>query len=310
VFLQTEDWTMQTRRNFLKAAASLGVAAGTLSFPAIARELRKQLPTRVIPSTGETLPIIGLGNSNAFREGDVETSMQVIARLTGAGGSYIDCGGPSRTVVVEAAQAINALDQVFLGTYFSGADDTLARQEAVQLLEMTGRTSLDLMHNYPEDAAPNWDTFRGWKANGLTRHIGVSRHVKEAYPVMMQLMETGDVDILQVNYSLLETEAEERILPMAQDLGVAVTINRPFINGRYFDVVHGKELPPWAADFDCESWAQFSLKFILSHPAVTCVLTETANPKHAVDNLSAGLGRLPDPGERKRMQTYFKEIAS
>ena len=123
-------------------------------------------------------------------------------------------------------------------------------------------------------------------------------------------METGDVDILQVNYSLLETEAEERILPMAQDLGVAVTINRPFINGRFFDVVHGKALPPWAADFDCESWAQFSLKFILSHPAVTCVLTETANPKHAVDNLSAGLGRLPDAGEGKRMQAYFKEIAS
>jgi diketogulonate reductase-like aldo/keto reductase len=310
VLLATEDETMPTRRSFLTVAASLGVAAGLLPLPAIARELRQLLPTRVIPSTGETLPIIGLGNSNAFREGDIEASMQVIARLTGAGGSYVDCGGPSRLVVAEAAASINALDQLFLGTYFSGADDALARQEAVQLLKMTGRTSLDLMHNYPEDAAPNWDTFRGWKANGLTRHIGVSRHVKEAYPVMMQLMETGDVDILQVNYSLLETEAEERILPMAQDLGVAVTINRPFINGRFFDAVHGKDLPPWAADFDCDSWAQFSLKFILSHPAVTCVLTETANPKHAVDNLSAGLGRLPDASERNRMQAYFKEIVS
>ena len=301
---------MLTRRSFCAAAASLGMLAGTAPFSAVARELQKQLPSRAIPSTGETLPIIGLGNSNAFREGDIETSMQVIGRLAAVGGSYVDCGGPSRMVVAEAAKAINALDDLFLGTYFSGADDALARKEAAEMLEVTGKPTLDLMHNYPEDAEPNWDAFRGWKESGLTRHIGVSRHVKEAYPVMMQLMQTGDVDILQVNYSLLETEAEERILPMAEDLGVAVTVNRPFINGRYFDVVHGKDLPPWAADFDCESWAQFSLKFILSHPAVTCVLTETANPKHAVDNLSAGLGRLPDARERARMQTYFKEIAS
>ena len=98
-------------------------------------------------------------------------------------------------------------------------------------------------------------------------------------------MNTGSVDFLQVNYSLMEPEAEERVLPTAMDNGVAVTTNRPFINGEFFSLVRGRELPGWAAEFDCESWAQFSLKFILSHPAVNCVLTETANPKHAVDNL-------------------------
>ena len=298
---------MWTRRRVIESFIASGVASA-LPLEALAQELEDRLPTRPIPSTGESLPIIGLGWSNAFRQGDVPTSRDVIARLHDAGGRYIDCGGPSRFLVAEAAEYLGVADEMFLGTYFSGADNEQALEEATSLMAITGRSSLDLMHSVPDDAAPNWATFRAWKDEGVTRHIGVSRHVKEAYPVMMELMKTGTVDILQVNYSLLETEAEERILPMAQDLGVAVTVNRPFINGRYFDAVHGQELPAWAADFDCASWAQFSLKFILSHPAVTCVLTETANPKHAVDNLSAGLGRLPDTRERERMRGYFKGI--
>ena len=164
------------------------------------------------------------------------------------------------------------------------------------------------MHAFPENAVPNWDVMRRWKEDGLTRHIGVARQSSKHYGAMMGLMETGTVDFLQVNYSMLETEAADRILPMAMDKGVAVTINRPFINGDYFDIVRGRELPGWAADFDCESWAQFSLKFILSHPAVTCVLTETANPKHALDNLGAGFGRLPDEQQRERMLSLIKSF--
>lgn len=284
------------------------LAGSTLPGTAIARALRERLPTRAIPSSGEELPIIGLGNSNAFREGDLATSQDVIARLLDAGGRYIDCRGPSSFVVAEAVKSLDAVDDVFFGTYFAGADAPAAELDARKLLELTGKPSLDLMHNYPEDAVPHWDTFRDWKATGLTRHIGVSRHVQAAYPAMMKLMQTGTVDILQVNYSLLEPEAGERVLPMAQDLGVAVTVNRPFINGRWFEIVRGRELPAWAADFDCTSWAQFSLKFILSHPAVTCVLTETANPSHALDNLSAGLGRLPDAAQRRRMRDLVSRL--
>ncbi len=118
---------------------------------------------------------------------------------------------------------------------------------------------------------------------------------------MMQLMEAGVVDFVQVNYSLLEPEAGETVLPMAQEKGVAILVNRAFLNGDYFEVVRDRELPGWAAEFDCDSWAQFSLKFILSHPAVTCVLTETANPEHVVDNMAAGMGRLPDDAMRQRM---------
>ena len=131
---------------------------------------------------------------------------------------------------------------------------------------------------------------------GLTEAFfgGICRQV-------IDLMEAGAVDFVQVNYSLLEPEAGDTVLPMAQDKGVAILVNRPFINGDFFDVVRGRELPGWAAEFDCRSWAQFSLKFILSHPAVTCVLTETTNAEHLADNMAAGMGRLPDAAARAKM---------
>ncbi len=296
------------RRDFL-AAMSAAAACG-LAAPVNADAHReRRLPRRPIPGGGDTLPVIGLGNSNAFRQGDMETSRRVIRTLAEHGGAYVDCAGPSRFVVAEAATSLAIGDELFIGSYFAGANDVESRAQATRLLEALGRQQLDLMHGYPEDAVPNWDSFRAWKDEGLTRYIGVARHVEEAYPAMIDLMKTGTVDFLQVNYSPLETAAEKEILPLAMERGVAVTINRPFINGRYFDVVSGHALPEWAAEFDCESWAQFSLKFILSHPAVTCVLTETANPKHMLDNIGAGFGRLPDDAMRRRMLEHIRSLA-
>ena len=298
---------MLDRRQFLHATGAIACAASPLA--AFADEV-SQLPRRPLPGGDASLPIVGLGNSNAFRQGDMETSARVIGTLAEHGGAYIDCNGSSRFVVGRTVADLGLVDEMFLGTYFTGADDETARDDAAQLLEMTGKPRLDLMHNYPEDAAPNWSTFRAWKDDGLTKFIGVSRHRKEAYPTMMKMMETGTVDIVQVNYSLLEPEAEDSILPLAMDKGIAVTVNRPFINGRYFQVVSGHELPEWAAEFDCNSWAQFSLKFILSHPAVTCVLTETTNPKHVLDNIGGGLGRMPDAATRQRMREHMQSIAA
>ena len=296
---------MTDRREFLQ---SVGAAALLSAVPATVAA-RPALPRRLIPGTDESLPIIGMGNSNAFRAGDKEASWNVIRIFQEHGSKYIDVGGPSRFVVADIVREHALTDTVFLGSYFSGEMDQQSLDEAKRLMEVTGKPSLDLMHNYPEDAVPYWDTFRRWKDEGLTRYIGVARHRSEYYDMMMGLMKTGTVDFLQVNYSLLETEAEERILPLAMDKGVAVTINRPFINGQFFDVVRGKDLPEWAGEFDCESWAQFSLKFILSHPAVTCVLTETANPKHARDNLGAGFGRLPDEKQRQKMLAHMQSLA-
>jgi len=299
---------MIDRRRFIGAGAA-AMTALCLPQHGVASRATRQLPTRPIPRTGEPLPVIGMGNSNAFRAGDRETSWRVIERFQEHGSKYIDVSGPSRFVVADVVREHELTDDVFLGTYFEVADEPAARAQASELLATTGKAALDLMQAYPEEAVPHWDTFRRWKDDGLARYIGVARHQPRYYDAMMGLMQTGSVDFLQVNYSLLETDAEERILPMAQDLGIAVTINRPFVNGEYFQIVKGHELPAWAADFDCASWAQFSLKFILSHPAVNCVLTETANPKHALDNLGGGFGRLPDAATRQRMLQVIRQIA-
>lgn len=299
---------MINRRCFMKsAAASASLLSLALNGP-VAAQGASRLPRRPIPGTDDTLPVIGLGNSNAFRQNDVEGSTALIRLFHEHGGAYIDCSGDSRFVVASVANALGIADDLFLGAYFSGEDEGVIRDEMARLAKITGKQQLDLAHSYPEFATPNWNLFRKWKEEGLTRYIGVARHHARYYETMMEMMATGTVDFLQVNYSLLEPEAAERVLPMAQDKGVAVTVNRPFINGEFFSRVRGHELPPWAAEFDCESWAQFSLKFIVSHPAVTCVLTETANPKHALDNIGAGFGRLPDEKTLQRMLRYIQEL--
>ena len=301
---------MQHRRSFLGATAALSLAASvpvTWSASALATQPPRLL-RRPIPGTEDSLPTIGLGNSNAFRGGDVELSRALIDLFYHNGGAYIDCSGDSRFVVADAVASLNIADRMFLGSYFSGEDESQMRANAQKLLQTTGKKQLDLMHAYPEFAQPNWALFQQWKDEGLTRYIGVARHHERYYDAMLQMMKTGTVDILQVNYSPLETAAEREVLPMALDKGVAVTINRPFINGEFFSHVRGHPLPEWAAEFDCKSWAQFSLKFVLSHPAVTCVLTETANPRHAVDNIAAGFGRLPDEKTRQRMVQYLRNL--
>jgi diketogulonate reductase-like aldo/keto reductase len=299
---------MLNRRSFIhysSVGASLLAAPAGLVSTAMAGQA---LPRRPIPGTSQSLPVIGLGNSNAFRQGDLPASTELVKLFHEHGGAYIDCSGDSRFVVASVADSLGIGRDLFLGAYFAGDDETAMRQDIARLLEMTGKTQLDLVHSYPEFAQPNWDLFRRWKDEGLTKYIGIARHHERYYDTMMKMMATGTVDFLQVNYSPLEPGADQQVLPMALDQGVAVTINRPFINGDYFSLVRDQPLPEWAAQFDCDSWAQFSLKFILSHPAVTCVLTETANPGHALDNIGAGFGRLPDEKTRQRMVAHLAAL--
>ena len=215
-----------------------------------------------------------------------------------------DSGASSSSI----AGTVGDSDTALLGSYFNG--EYAAQSEAAirRLRAINGGQALDLIHAFPEDGVPNWNVFRKWKDNGLTRFIGLARHNARYYEAMMKIMETGTMDFVQVNLSPLETEAEERLLPMAMDKGIAVSINRPFINGNYFSIVKGHALPAWAVEFDCTSWAQFSIKYVLSHPAVTCVLTETANPKHLLDNLGGGFGRLPDEETRLRMRRLVQSF--
>jgi diketogulonate reductase-like aldo/keto reductase len=297
---------VQSRRHFFKSSA---FAATALSMPwAIVARAQEQLPRRTIPGTDEGLPIIGQGNARVFLEGDFDTARELMEILREHGGSYMDCIFNARNTVARIIGDLDAPDDFFMAAYVMGETEEASRKEIAELLELSGKKSIDLIHAWNEYALPNWDLMRRWKDEGLARYIGVSRNDKKHYNDIIKLMETGTVDIVQVNYSAFETEAENRILPMAMDKGIAVTINRPFLNGEYFSRVAGRELPAWAADFDCHSWAQFSIKYILSHPAVNCVIAETSSPEHAIDNIEGGFGRLPDDAERQRIATYLRDL--
>ena len=291
---------MTSRRDFLKTS---GAVALSTALPALGVAHDKlEIHSRLIPGTAELLPMVGLGNSRVFQEGNLEATRELIELFTSYGGSYVDTLGPSRFTLASVMQAHNLQSKLFVGTYLGTVQYEAMTAELERVRAAQGKDVLDLVLTYDfKEILAEPGRYLRLKEAGLTRYIGAARHKREFHEPMMQLMDMGAVDFIQVNYSLLEPESGDTVLPMALDKGVAILVNRPFVNGAYFDLVRGRELPEWAAEFDCESWAQFSLKFILSHPAVTCVLTETANPDHLVDNLGAGMGRLPDEATRAKM---------
>ncbi len=263
--------------------------------------------TRKLPGTNETLSVIGLGNARPFRAGDQELTRSLLDIFMARGGGYVDTSGQSRFTVGQIMAERQAHGDLFLGTYIEGKDLAAMREEIELVQDTQGGGELDLvMTRAPKDFMARRDQFRQLREDGLTRHLGVARPNQRFYPEMMDLMNVGAVDLVQVNYSMMEPGAADEILPLAMEKEIAVIINRPFINGDFFGMVRGQKLPGWAAEFDCESWAQFSLKFILAHPAVNCVITETSNPEHAIDNLAAGSGRLPDKETQQRMRKVIE----
>jgi diketogulonate reductase-like aldo/keto reductase len=303
-----EQILMVSRRKFIQLFGAASLTA-PWAFKLVA-ENRPSLPRRPIPGTDESLPIMGFGNSQAFRSGNLDLSRQLLNILIAHGGSYIDAGGSSFGLLAQLMQEQNLQDDLFLAPYANTLAWEELRPEVRGLVAKNGKSKpLDLLLSARlEEYSAHSGNFQGLKDEGLVRYVGVARHRQSYHQEMMNLMEAGAVDFVQVNYSILEPEAEERLLPLAQDTGVAILINRPFMNGEYFKRVKGRELPTWVSEFDCHSWAQFSLKFIVSHPAVTCVLTETAKPHHAVDNMGGGMGRLPDQKMRERMREYLLQL--
>jgi diketogulonate reductase-like aldo/keto reductase len=298
----TDERPVISRRKFLQiAGVSLATAPLTFPLSAVAGKA-KQIPTRPIPSSGEPLPVLGLGQSSAFRSGDLELSTELLNILTGMGGRFVDTGGTAQRIMGQYMRTHNAHDKLFLGTNVFPSKENEMLSEIQLARKVQGKVALDLVQARSlEDLNRQWENLLEWKAAGLTRHVGFAMSRRSYYEPVMALMETGTMDFVQVNYSVLEPEAANDVLPLARDKGVAVVTNRPFVNGKYFPLVSGHPLPEWAQEFDCHSWAQFSLKFILGHPAINCVLTETSKAKHAVENLSAGFGRLPDEPTRQRM---------
>lgn len=292
-----------TRRSIVTGAGAALALATIRPLQAMRRTARSlSMLARPIPATGELLPAVGFGNSAAFRTGDQALSDQLLDVLLEKGGSFIDTGGDTQRPIGDYMARHKVHERLFLGTNIAAADRQAGRAYIDGARRLQGKDPLDLLQvNRLGALKTQWKNLRDWKQAGLTRYIGIATIHQSAYPDLEAVMKTGTMDFLQINYSMLETGSAERLLPVAADMGVAVVTNRPFVNGRYFPLVADRKLPEWAADFDCHSWAQFSLKYILGHPAVNSVLTETTKPRHALENLSAGFGRLPDAKTRQRM---------
>jgi diketogulonate reductase-like aldo/keto reductase len=273
------------------------------------------LATRTIPRTGEVLPAIGLGTWQTFDAGDAPDQRgplrQVLNDFLTAGGRLVDSSpmyGRAEGVVGELlAQRPAEAGAPFLATKVWTSGRAAGEKQMRRSMKLLRADKLDLLqvHNLL-DWRTHLETLRAWKKQGLVRYIGVTHYQLGAFFDLERIISKEGIDFVQLPYSIVMRDAEARLLPAAAAAGVAVLVMRPFEEGSLFTRVRGKPLPPWAADFDCASWAQFFLKFILAHPAVTCPIPATANPGHLADNLAAAQGRLPSVADRKRMIEYVE----
>jgi aryl-alcohol dehydrogenase-like predicted oxidoreductase len=230
---------------------------------------------------------------------------EVLTTFAAGGAKLIDSSpmyGRAEAAVGELLAATNLRDEVFLATkvWTSGRDSGIRQMQDSLRVMRTKQIDLMQVHNLL-DLATHTKTLNEWKAAGTLRYIGITHYHAGAYRELEKLLKTRVYDFVQFNYSLAERDAEQRLLAVAAESGAAVIINRPFAQGELFAKVKGRELPAWAAEFDCSSWAQFFLKYIIAQPAVTCAIPGTGKVRHMTDNLKAGTGRLPDERTRKRM---------
>jgi aryl-alcohol dehydrogenase-like predicted oxidoreductase len=269
---------------------------------------------RPIPRTGERLPAVGLGTWQTFDVGasapERAELTEVMRRFAAQGGRVVDSSpmyGQAERVVGDLTGELGVREKLFLATkvWTSGRDAGIRQMEASFKLMRAGNMDLMQVHNLL-DLDTHSRTLREWKAAGRIRYLGITHYHAGAHADLERLLRTREWDFAQFNYSLAEPEAEARLLPACADLGVAVIVNRPFAEGALFRRVKGRELPAWAAEIDCASWAQFFLKWIISHPAVTCAIPGTSRVAHLEDNLKAGAGRLPDAAMRRRMAEYLR----
>ena len=274
------------------------------------------IATRPIPRSGESVPVIGLGTWQTFDVGpnapERAELKQVLQSLVQHGASVVDSSpmyGEAERVVGDLSGELQLRDRLFLATkvWTSGRDAGVKQMEQSFKLMRAQRMDLMQIHNLL-DVDTHTKTLREWKTAGRVRYIGVTHYHSGAYRDLERLLQTRQYDFVQFNFSMAEREAENRLLPACADSGTAVIINRPFAEASLFARVKGKSLPPWAADFDCTSWGQFFLKWILGHPAVTCVIPGTRRRAHLEDNVQAGAGRLPDTATRRRMMEYVQQL--
>ena len=264
---------------------------------------------RAIPSSGEKLPVIGLGTWQTFDVGSSASERapleEVLAAFVKHGGRLIDSSpmyGHAEAVVGDLVAKLKLRESLFLATKVWTRGKAAGIQSMERSLELMQTQRMDLMqvHNLV-DVQAHLATLREWKQQGRVRYIGITHYTAGSHAEVARVLEREPVDFVQINYSLMEREADDRVLPVARERGVAVLVNRPLGGGGLFARVRGKPLPDWAREFDCSSWAQFFLKWIVAHPAVTCAIPATSKLAHLADNMAAGIGRLPDEKTRQRM---------
>ena len=315
-----------SRRGALRIGFGVGAAAALDPRSLLAR-MRQTPITKPIPSTGEELPVIGLGSWRTFdlaaTDSDAAEPLAVVRRFHELGGEVIDTApsyGRSERFVGDAVRAIDAADDLFLATKVNvrggGAEAALEQMEASS--EALGKQVVDLMQvwNLGDDLRvlsdrhldAHLEAVREWKRRGRTRYVGITTSFPRQYELVETALVRHELDFVQLDYSIGDRVPEERLLPLAAERGVAVLVNQPFTSGRLFERVRGVPLPPLAAEIDCSSWAQLFLKYIVSHPAVTCAIPATSDPGHLVDNMGACVGRLPDAAMRRRMVDVFEAL--
>lgn len=274
------------------------------------------LKRRILSSTDEMLPVVGLGTWIQFDVGASETERQpltdVLKRMAEHGGKVIDSSpmyGNSEQVVGDLTTQTGLADKFFYATkvWTTGEQEGISQMQAS--MRKMRRTTMDLMqiHNLL-DWQTHLKTLKKWKEEGKIRYTGITHYTASAHEQLEKIVKMEKIDFVQFNYSIRVRNAENSLLKAAQDKGVSVIINEPFEKGSLFGAVKGKNLPDWAADYDIKSWAQFFLKFILSNPAVTCAIPGTSNPAHLVDNMGAGYGKLPDEAGRKKMIEFIEKL--
>jgi diketogulonate reductase-like aldo/keto reductase len=298
------------RRRFVELAGALAAA------PLLGKNEMFDAITRQIPSSGERIPVIGMGTWQTF---DVGRSSSERGRLRGVlqtffdrGGRLIDSSpmyGRSELVVGELLPQINPRPPLFSATkvWTPGRRLGVMQMEASQKLWRVPKFDLLQVHNLL-DWEGHLETLKEWKANGRVRYIGVTTSHGRRHEELERIMLREPLDFVQFTYNLADRSVESRLLPLARERRMAVILNRPLDGGSLFDRVRGKALPPWAADFDCTTWSQFFLKYVVSHPAVTCAIPATSQPAHMAENMGAAVGRLPDTPARARMAKYFETL--
>jgi len=305
-----------SRRTVIKAGLGLGASMLLSSRESFAQTT--PLIQKKIPSSGESIPIIGIGTARRYEEitNDAEKVplRETIRQFQTLGGKVIDSSpsyGTAESVVGELVDGLKIRDSLFLATKVSlrkvGREEGIAQIEQSFKKFRTDKIDLIAVHNL-RDTDTQLHALREFKQAGRIRYVGITTSFDNQYGEFEQTMKKETLDFIQVDYALDNRDAGERIIPLAGDRGMAVMINLPFGRGRLFNAVQGKKLPEWASEFDCQSWAQLFLKYIVSHPAITCAVPGMAQAKYVVDNLGAARGRLPDAAMRRGMEQFIDSV--